>query len=53
MGKPKVLVTRRIPDAGLNILKKKTQLTVNKKDRPLTRNELLRMVKGKDALLCY
>ncbi len=49
---PKVLVTRKIPEAGLRLLRQKCQLTINKHDRPLTRKELLGMVKGKDAILC-
>ena len=52
MERPKVLVTRKIPEAGLKLLRDRCQLTINKHDRPLTRKELLAMVKGKDAILC-
>ncbi len=52
MAKPKVLVTRKIPEAGLSLLRKKCQITINPHDRPLTRKELLSMVKEKDAILC-
>ena len=52
MIKPKVLVTRKIPEAGLSLLRKKCQVTINSHDRPLNRKELLNMVKGKDAILC-
>jgi len=52
MAKPKVLVTRKIPDIGINLLRKSCDVTVNPKDRPLSKQELLKMVKGKDALLC-
>ena len=49
----KVFVTRRIPDAGLNMLKKNKsiQLKVFPHDRRITRTELLKSVKGIDALL--
>lgn len=49
----KVFVTRRIPDAGLDMLKKQKdiQLKVFPHDRRITRKELLDNVKGVDALL--
>jgi len=48
-----VLVTRRIPDEGLEILKKKCEtVEVGPEDRPLTQKELLAKVKGRDAVLC-
>ena len=52
MKKPTVFVTRNIPESGLTLLKKKYALTINKNDRVLTPAELLKGVKGKDALLC-
>lgn len=49
----KVFVTRRIPDAGLDMLKgrKDIQLKVFPHDRRITRKEILDNVKGVDALL--
>ncbi len=41
MDKPKVFVTRRIPDAGLDLLAAHCHVTVNPEDRALTRQELL------------
>ncbi|WP_300155196.1 D-glycerate dehydrogenase [Solidesulfovibrio sp.] len=39
--RPKVVVTRRIPEAGLALLRRSCQVWVNPEDRPLTREELL------------
>ena len=52
MSKPKVYVTRQIPDEGMKLLYEKFDVYVNPHDRVVTREELLRDVKGKDALLC-
>lgn len=52
MAKPKVYVTRQIPDDGMKLLYEKCDVTVNPHDRVVTREELLQNVKGKDALLC-
>ena len=47
-----VYVTRQIPEEGINLLKKFCRtVEVNPYDRPLTYNELLRQVKGRDAIL--
>jgi len=50
--KPKVFVTREIPDPGLEILRKHCEVEVNKEDRVLTKEEIIAGIKGKDALLC-
>jgi D-3-phosphoglycerate dehydrogenase len=48
-----ILVTRQIPEAGLEILKKNFKnVIVNAKDRNLTYNELIKKVRGVDAILC-
>ncbi len=48
-----ILVTREIPKQGLDILKKKFKnVIVNTRDRNLTHNELVKMVRGVDAVLC-
>ncbi|WP_188430279.1 2-hydroxyacid dehydrogenase [Kroppenstedtia guangzhouensis] len=49
--KPKVLVTREIPAEGLDLLNKHCEVTVGARDRMLSREELLGLVKEKDALL--
>lgn len=47
-----VYVTRRIPPAGLEFLKARgLRVEVSPHDRPLTREELLAAVKGRDAVL--
>lgn len=49
----KVVVTRKIPPAGLELLKKAGfQLKINPFDRILSKAELKKFVKGADAILC-
>lgn len=50
--KPKVLVTRRLPDAALDRLRAAGELDLNADDRVLARGELLARVRGADALVC-
>jgi glyoxylate reductase len=52
MAKPKVYVSRLIPENGMKLLYEKFDVVVNPEDRVATREELLENVKGKDALLC-
>lgn len=49
--KPQVLVTRGIPPKGLDLLNKYFEVTVGAWDRMLSREELLDLVRGKEALL--
>ncbi len=48
----KIFVTRKIPDEGLNILKKEHTVTVNRHDRVLTKKEIMQGLAGKEGLLC-
>jgi glyoxylate reductase len=48
----KVFVTRKIPKPGLQLLRKHYTLTINPYDRVLTKEELIKGVKGCDGLLC-
>ena len=48
----KVFVTRRIPDAGLDLLKEHHDIEVNPENRVLSKQEILDGVKDKDGLLC-
>lgn len=48
----KVFVTRRIPQPGLDLLEKQFDVIVNPYNRVLSRKELMKGVKGADALLC-
>ena len=52
MTTPNVYVTRLIPQEGIDLLKKHCNVEVNPEDRPLTREELLKKVKGRDGILC-
>jgi glyoxylate reductase len=47
-----VYVTRKIPEAGLDILRPLFDVEVNPEDRPLTRAELLIKIADADAVLC-
>jgi len=48
----KIFVTRKIPDKGLDLLKKHHEIKVNPDDRVLTKKEIIKGIKGKDGLLC-
>ena len=48
----KIFVTRSIPEQGLKLLEKHHQVEVNPYDRVLTKEEIIKGVKGKDGLLC-
>jgi len=48
----KIFVTRKIPEEGLNILKKEHEVDVNPYNRVLTKREIIKGLKGKDGLLC-
>jgi D-3-phosphoglycerate dehydrogenase len=50
--KPKVYVTRRLPQPALDRLEEVFEMEVNPEDRVLTRAELLENVKKCDVLLC-
>jgi len=52
MMKPKVYVTRQIPDRGLEILKDTCDLEVWEKEIPPPKEILQDKVRGKDGLLC-
>lgn len=49
--KPKIYVTRLLPKPGMDMLAEVFDVEVNPHDRVVTREELLKGVKGKDALL--
>jgi len=48
----KIFVTRKIPKQGLDLLLKEHELEINPHDRVLTKEEIIKGVKGKDGLLC-
>ena len=49
--KPRIYVTRMLPQAGLDLLAEEYDVEVNPHDRVATREELLAGIRGKDALL--
>ena len=51
MARPKVYVTREIPKEGIDLLEKHCDVEVNREDRPLTREELLKNVRGRDGVV--
>ena len=51
MAKFNVYVTRLIPVEGLTLLREACNVEINPEDRPLTREELLRNVRGRDGVI--
>src|SRR5947207_1686876 len=49
---PRVLVTRRLPEAALDRLRAAGDMDLNTEDRALTRDELLARIRGAAALVC-
>jgi glyoxylate reductase len=50
MSKPNILVTRVVPEAGIALLRPHCEIVQWEEDRPLPRDELLRLVAGVDGL---
>jgi len=50
--KPSVLVTRTLPQKGMDMLRDMYALTVNPHDRVMTREEIAEEIRDKDGLLC-
>ena len=48
----KVFVTRKIPEPGIKLLNKEHKIVVNPYDRVLTKEEIIKGLRGKDGLLC-
>ncbi len=48
----KIFITRKIPEKGLELLKKEHEIEVNPHNRVLTKKEIINGLKGKDGLLC-
>ena len=49
--RPKVLVTRKLPQQALERLERHCDVDLNGEDRPLTRQELLNRIRDKDGIL--
>tara|TARA_B110000305_G_scaffold76812_1_gene86289 strand:- start:1479 stop:2462 length:984 start_codon:yes stop_codon:yes gene_type:complete len=50
--KPKIFLTRPIPPASIELLKREAELTYNPDNRVLSRTELIAGMAGQDGLLC-
>ncbi|KYK24998.1 D-glycerate dehydrogenase [Thermoplasmatales archaeon SG8-52-4] len=48
----KIFVTRKIPEPGLDLLRKKHNIKVYPYDRVPTKDEIIKGLKGKDGLIC-
>ena len=48
----KIFITRKIPEPGLDLLRKEYEIDVNPHDRVLTKEEIIEGLKGKDGLIC-
>ncbi len=52
MTKPRVYVTRMIPQPGIDVLKRECEVEISPYDRPLVRDEFLTAIKARDGVLC-
>jgi len=48
----KVLVTGRLPEKELELIKKEHEIETNEHDRPMPREEILKKIEDKEGLLC-
>jgi len=48
----KIFVTRKIPEPGLDFLRKYHEIEVNPQGRVISKKEIIQGLKGKDGLLC-
>jgi glyoxylate reductase len=48
----KIYITRRIPEAGLELLKASHEVEINPYDRPLDRSEFLERIEDVDGVVC-
>jgi glyoxylate reductase len=52
MGSWEVLVTRRIPEAGLELIRRECAVQLWEEDRPMPKERLLALAAGKDGIVC-
>jgi len=50
--KPKVYITRRIPEPGISLIKESCDVTIHPHDEPPAHEEIMGHIRDKDALLC-
>ena len=51
MNRPKIYITRLIPQSGIDMLNAMCDVAINPHDRPLTRQELLQNITGRDGII--
>ena len=51
-GRPKVVITRKLPGVALSGVRKRATTVVPDRDGPMSRKELLRKVRGASGILC-
>lgn len=52
MEKPKVFVSRVIPQPALDLLEDHTAVEINAEDKPLNKGEMISRIKDKQGLVC-
>jgi len=52
MGSWEVLITRRIPEAGLELIRRECAVRLWEEDRPMPKDRLLALAAGKDGIVC-
>ncbi|MGB3341641.1 MAG: D-glycerate dehydrogenase [bacterium] len=50
--RPKVLLTRRFPEPGIELLRRHVDLSINPLDDPMPRQDIITEIEDKDGLLC-
>ena len=50
--KPKVYITRRIPESGINMVREHCDVTVHPSEEPVQSDELMLQVTDKDGIIC-
>ncbi|MEM1531825.1 MAG: D-glycerate dehydrogenase, partial [Nitrososphaerota archaeon] len=51
--KPRVFVTNRIPEPGIEVLRKECEVIYREKDEPIPHEEFVKSVKDVQAILCH
>jgi glyoxylate reductase len=51
--KPKVFVTNRMPESGIEVLRKECEVIYREKDEPIPHEEFVRSVKDVHAIFCH
>lgn len=52
MARPRVFVSRVIPQPGIELLRRECDVEVNEQDKPLSKKELIARLQGREGLVC-